>query len=107
MLGAPGTGKSATAHAIAAELSMPVATASLAALTSSFLGDTARNIESVVHFAEQTPCVLLLDEFDVLGVMSREVGQSGDGWLASEGGVGSVVIVEVQPGGECCVAVGV
>ena len=32
-----------------------------------------------------------------LGVMSREVGQSGDRWLASDGGVGSMVIVEVQP----------
>ncbi|SPM36794.1 oxidoreductase [Mycobacterium rhizamassiliense] len=34
-----------------------------------------------------------------LDVMSREVGQSGDRWLASEGGVGSVVIVGVQPAG--------
>jgi len=75
MLGPPGTGKSVTAHAIAAELSLPVATASLAALTSSFLGDTARNIEAVIRFAEQTPCVLLLDEFDVLG---QERGQAGD-----------------------------
>ena len=33
-------------------------------------------------------------------VMSRDVGQSGDRWLASDGGVGSVVIVEVQPAGE-------
>lgn len=74
-VGPPGTGKSATAHAIAAELSLPVAIASLAALTSSFLGDTARNIESVVRFAEQTPCVLLFDEFDVLG---QERGQDGD-----------------------------
>jgi SpoVK/Ycf46/Vps4 family AAA+-type ATPase len=74
-IGAPGTGKSATAHAIAAELSYPVAIASLAALTSSFLGDTARNIEAVVRFAEQTPCVLLLDEFDVLG---QERGSSSD-----------------------------
>jgi endonuclease III len=32
-----------------------------------------------------------------LAVMSREVGQSGDWWLASDGGVGSVMIVEVQP----------
>ena len=32
-----------------------------------------------------------------LGVMSREVGQSRDWWLASDGGVGSVVIVEMQP----------
>jgi anti-sigma B factor antagonist len=33
-----------------------------------------------------------------LDVMFREVGQSCDRWLASDGGVGSVVIVEVQPG---------
>jgi hypothetical protein len=32
-----------------------------------------------------------------LAVMSREVGQSGNWWPASDGGVGSVVIVEVQP----------
>lgn len=74
-IGPPGTGKSTAAHAIAAELSLPVAIASLAALTSSFLGDTARNIESVVRFAEQTPCVLLFDEFDVLG---QERGQKDD-----------------------------
>lgn len=29
--------------------------------------------------------------------MSREVGPSGDRWLASEGGVGSMLIVEVRP----------
>ena len=75
MTGPPGTGKSASAHAIAAELSLPVATASLAAMTSSFLGDTAKNIEAVIRFAEQTPCVVLLDEFDVLG---QERGQAGD-----------------------------
>jgi SpoVK/Ycf46/Vps4 family AAA+-type ATPase len=74
-VGPPGTGKTATAHAVAAELSLPVAVASLAALTSSFLGDTARNIEAVVRFAEQTPCVLLFDEFDVLG---QERGHGGD-----------------------------
>jgi SpoVK/Ycf46/Vps4 family AAA+-type ATPase len=44
-----------------------VATVSLAAVTSSYLGDTARNIESIFQFAERTPCVLLFDEFDVLG----------------------------------------
>ncbi|GAB3489502.1 AAA family ATPase [Amycolatopsis cihanbeyliensis] len=78
LLGAPGTGKSATAHAIAAELSLPVATASLAALTSSFLGDTARNVEAIMGFAEQTPCVLLLDEFDVLGQERAQAGDHGE-----------------------------
>jgi len=66
-VGPSGTGKSASAHAIAAELSFPVATVSLAALTSSYLGETARNVEAVVRFAERTSCVLLFDEFDAIG----------------------------------------
>lgn len=74
-VGPPGTGKSMTAHAVAAELSLPVATASLPALTSSFLGETARNVEAVVRFAETTPCVLLLDEFDTI---AQERGERGD-----------------------------
>jgi SpoVK/Ycf46/Vps4 family AAA+-type ATPase len=67
LIGSPGTGKSAAAHAIAAELSLPVAITSIAALTSSYLGETARNIESVIRFAESTPCILLFDEIDALG----------------------------------------
>jgi SpoVK/Ycf46/Vps4 family AAA+-type ATPase len=77
-LGPPGTGKSVSAQAIAAELSLPVAVASLAALTSSFLGETARNIEAVIRFAEQTPCVLLFDEFDVLGQERSSAGDHGE-----------------------------
>lgn len=65
-IGPPGTGKSATAHAVAAQLSLPVATVSLAALTSSYLGETARNVEAIMRFAERTACLLLFDEFDML-----------------------------------------
>lgn len=65
-IGPPGTGKTASAHAIAAELSLPVASVSTAALTSSYLGETARNIESVIRFAESSPCVLVFDEIDAL-----------------------------------------
>lgn len=66
LIGQPGTGKTAAAHAIAAELSLPVAVTSIAALTSSYLGETARNVESVVQFAESTPCVLVFDEIDAI-----------------------------------------
>lgn len=78
LIGPPGTGKSAAAHGIAAALSLPVATASLAALSSSFLGDTARNIEAVVRFAERTPCVLVFDEFDVIGQERAQPGDHGE-----------------------------
>lgn len=40
-----------------------------------------------------------------LGVMSGEVGQSGDRRVTTDGGVGSVVIVEVEPAGQGLVAV--
>lgn len=36
---------------------------------------------------------------DPLSVMSSDVGQSGDWWPAADGGVGAVVIVEVEPAG--------
>ncbi|GAA5161135.1 hypothetical protein GCM10023321_44880 [Pseudonocardia eucalypti] len=34
-----------------------------------------------------------------LGVLTGQVGQSGDGWVASCGGVGSVMVVLVDPAG--------
>lgn len=78
VVGPAGTGKSASAHAIASELSLPVATASLAGLTSSFLGETARNIDAVVSWAAATPCVLLLDEFDALATERSTPGDHGE-----------------------------
>lgn len=78
LVGPSGTGKTASAHAIATELSLPVATASLAALSSSYLGDTGRNVEAVIRFAEQTPCVLVFDEFDVLAQERAQAGDHGE-----------------------------
>jgi SpoVK/Ycf46/Vps4 family AAA+-type ATPase len=74
-VGTSGTGKSASSHALAAELSLPVASVSMAALTSSYLGETARNVEGVIRFAEATPCVLLFDEFDAI---AGERSSTGD-----------------------------
>ncbi len=78
LVGPSGTGKTASAHAIAARLSLPVASANLAALTSSYLGETARNIESIVRFAETTPCVLIFDEFDALASERSLPGDHGE-----------------------------
>ncbi len=40
--------------------------ADLAGVVSSYLGSTGRNLRSVLDFAKEQPCVLLLDEFDAL-----------------------------------------
>ena len=78
LVGPSGSGKTTAAHAIADRLSLPVATANLAALTSSYLGETARNIESVINFADSNPCVLLLDEFDALAGERSRTGDHGE-----------------------------
>lgn len=69
--GKPGTGKTVSAQAFAAELALPLFSVKLDRLISSYLGETASNIRKIFEFARKQPCVLLLDEFDALA-RSRE-----------------------------------
>jgi len=66
IFGPPGSGKTLTAHYIAQQLQLPLITARIDGLISSFLGTTARNIANLFDFANRYACVLLLDEFDAL-----------------------------------------
>ncbi len=66
LYGPPGTGKTMTARWLASKLALPLATVRCDTLISSLLGQTSRNLRRVFDFAEQTPCVLLLDEIDAL-----------------------------------------
>lgn len=65
-LGPPGCGKSVTAEAVAGELGLGIARIRLAAVVSSYLGETARNLEQVFSFIKTGAWVLLFDEFDML-----------------------------------------
>ena len=47
-----------------------------------------------------------LGDLGLLGVMSSQVVQSRDRWLLPDRGVGPVVIVDVDPAGQGCEAVG-
>lgn len=76
--GLPGTGKTKLAHYIAAKLRLPLLTVRCDTLVSSLLGQTSRNLRRVFEFAQQRPCVLLLDEFDALASArgnDRDVGE--------------------------------
>jgi len=64
--GPPGCGKSLTAAALGLELGVPVYVVRFDAVIGAFLGQTALRIRELFHFAETTPCVLLLDEVDAL-----------------------------------------
>jgi AAA+ superfamily predicted ATPase len=65
--GASGCGKSLTARALAHELGIPVYVVRFDAIIGAYLGQTAIHLRQLFHFAETTPCVLLLDELDALG----------------------------------------
>jgi len=65
--GPPGCGKSLTAQALGHELRIPVYMVRFDAVIGAYLGQTALHLRQLFHFAETTPCVLLLDELDALG----------------------------------------
>ena len=64
--GPPGVGKTMAARWLAASIGVPLVSVDLAAVLSSYLGTSGRNIRSALEFAKSSPCVLLLDEFDAL-----------------------------------------
>lgn len=65
--GLPGCGKSLTARALAHEFGIPVYVIRFDAIIGAYLGQTAIHLRQLFHFAETTPCILLLDELDALG----------------------------------------
>jgi SpoVK/Ycf46/Vps4 family AAA+-type ATPase len=74
-VGPPGCGKSLTAEALAGELGVAIARVELAAVVSSYLGETAKNLEQIFSFVRTGSWVLLFDEFDML---ARERGDQTD-----------------------------
>lgn len=64
--GPPGCGKTLTAEVLANQTGLDLLVVRLDALISSFLGETASNLRTVLQAAEQRPCILFFDEFDAL-----------------------------------------
>ena len=62
LVGPPGSGKSASAEATAAQLGLPVARVRLATIVSSYLGETARHLEQIFSFLDVGSWVLIFDE---------------------------------------------
>lgn len=76
--GPPGSGKTVTAHHIAQRLNLPLVTARIDGLISSFLGTTSRNIANLFDFVNRYACILLLDEFDALAKLRDDPQEIGE-----------------------------
>ncbi len=66
-VGPPGTGKSTSAEALAAELGMPLARIKLPSIVSSLLGETSKNLAAIFESIRLESWVVLFDEFDAIG----------------------------------------
>jgi SpoVK/Ycf46/Vps4 family AAA+-type ATPase len=67
LVGAPGTGKTMTASALACELSLPLFTIQFHGLITKFMGETAAKLRIIFDAIASTRAVYLFDEFDALG----------------------------------------
>lgn len=76
--GAPGTGKTLTASALAGELGLPLFIVRLDGLITKFMGETAAKLRIVFETLSRTRGVYLFDEFDSIGSardLSNDVGE--------------------------------
>ncbi|MFW5981427.1 MAG: AAA family ATPase [bacterium] len=78
LTGPPGNGKTSLSEAIANELMLPYYVVSYEHLITSYLGETAKNINKIIEFVSQRHCVLFFDEFDVLGKERGDSKETGE-----------------------------
>ncbi len=79
LYGSSGCGKSMMAERIAWDLGLPFYKVRFDSIISSYLGESASNLNNLFLGIKDYPCVLLLDEFDIIGKQrnnsSNDVGE--------------------------------
>lgn len=77
--GSSGCGKSMAAERISWDLGLPFYKVRFDSIISSYLGESSSNLQNLFKSIEEFPCVLLLDEFDIIGkqrdLRSNDVGE--------------------------------
>jgi SpoVK/Ycf46/Vps4 family AAA+-type ATPase len=78
LVGAPGTGKSMTAAAIAGELRLPLFTVLYEGLFTKFMGETATQLKLIFDAMSSTRGVYFFDEFDAIGSQRSSQNDVGE-----------------------------
>lgn len=78
LVGAPGTGKTTLAEAIAEAVSVSLFVVRYELMIGSYLGETAARLKRVFDYARTTPCVLFFDEFDAIGKERGDTHETGE-----------------------------
>ena len=78
LYGAPGTGKTKLAYAIANQLGLPLVLVRLDELISSFLGKTGKNIREIFELANERRVVIFLDEIDTVAKHRADEKELGE-----------------------------
>lgn len=78
MYGPPGCGKTELGRFIASQLDLPLISARIDSLVSSYLGSTAKNLRMLFEHAMARPCVLFLDEFDAVAKLRDDKQELGE-----------------------------
>lgn len=76
--GAPGTGKTLSAHGLAGELQFPLFTVMLHGLITKFMGETAQKLKLVFDAVKSTRGVYLFDEIDALAAARGDGNDVGE-----------------------------
>ena len=76
--GPPGCGKTELAKWLSAKLEVPLITARIDSLVSSYLGSTSKNLRSLFEHASGRPCVLFLDELDAVAKLRDDRHELGE-----------------------------
>lgn len=84
MYGPPGTGKTMAAQVMANELGMELCRVDLSQVTSKYVGETEKNLESVFREAEHSNVILFFDEADSLFGKRTEVKDANDKYANQE-----------------------
>ncbi len=78
LIGPPGTGKTMTSAAVAAELRLPLFTVRMEGLFSRYMGETAGKLRLVFDQVTSVRGVYLLDEFDTVGARRGDPNDVGE-----------------------------